>query len=124
MLASGIVLPGLAKYIGMDCHAVVDTDDPAKDLADRISMATDRLTEYDFIHVHTKAPDTADHTKDPTAKQVVIQSLDAGLARVMGRLRKREDLLLVVASDHATPSSTPLLHYGDPVPLTTTGRGV
>ena len=34
------------------------------------------------------------------------------------------DVLLVVAADHSTPSSGPLIHSGEPVPLLFHGKGV
>jgi 2,3-bisphosphoglycerate-independent phosphoglycerate mutase len=35
-----------------------------------------------------------------------------------------KDILLVVTSDHSTPSSGPLIHSGEPVPLCMVGAGL
>jgi 2,3-bisphosphoglycerate-independent phosphoglycerate mutase len=123
-ISSGIVYHGLAAYAGMDCRKVVDTSEPDKDLALRLEMALAALSEYDFIHVHTKMPDEAAHTKDPIAKARVIEALDRGIGRVLENLLADPDLLLVVAADHSTPSSGPLVHSGEPVPLIFHGEGM
>lgn len=123
-IASGIVYMGLAAYIGMDARKVTDSGDAGKDLAERVGMARAVMDEYDFIHVHTKAPDAAAHSKSPAAKQAAIESLDSGLAASLGPLMSDPDTLLVIASDHSTPSSGPLIHSGEPVPILFYGRGV
>lgn len=123
-IASGIVYHGLAAYLGMDANKVSDTHQPGKDMAKRLQMALKALGRYDFIHVHTKAPDEAAHTKDPLAKMRVIEALDQGIGTVLKKLLAEPDLLLVVAADHSTPSAGPLIHSGEPVPLLFHGPGV
>ena len=123
-IASGIVYHGLAAYLGMDARPVEDSDRPGDDLARRLKTALALLPEYDFIHVHTKAPDEAAHTKDPAAKRRVIEALDRGIGTVLDDLTAQPDLLIVVAADHSTPSSGPLVHSGEPVPLVFHGPGV
>ncbi len=123
-IASGIVYWGLSAYLGLDSQRVRDTGDPAADLADRLTSAREALDRYDFIHVHTKAPDEAGHSRDPLAKKAVIEALDAGLGRVLGPLLADPDLLLIVTADHSTPSCGTLIHSGEPVPLTICGSGV
>jgi 2,3-bisphosphoglycerate-independent phosphoglycerate mutase len=123
-IASGIVYHGLAAYLGMGVRKVADTADPAGDLARRLEMALGALADHDFIHVHTKMPDEAAHTKDPLYKTRVIEALDRGIGAVIEKLRRGRDLLLVVAADHSTPSSGPLIHSGEPVPLIFLGEGL
>jgi 2,3-bisphosphoglycerate-independent phosphoglycerate mutase len=43
---------------------------------------------------------------------------------VKDRLTGSTDILLAVTSDHSTPSSTRLIHSGEPVPLMFLGKGV
>jgi 2,3-bisphosphoglycerate-independent phosphoglycerate mutase len=124
MLASGIVLPGLAKYIGMDCRPVLDTEDPARDLAERISTAQSHLRDYDFIHVHTKIPDEAAHTKDPSNKVRAIEACDRGIGASIEPLLNDPDVVVVVTSDHSTPSNGDMIHSGEAVPLLMYGDGV
>ena len=124
VIASGIIYHGLAAYVGMDVKRDKDTAAPGDDLARRLEMALAALPDYDFIHVHTKAPDAAAHTKDPQAKKRVIESLDQGLAAVLKKLTAAPELLIVVAADHSTPSSGPLVHSGEAVPLVFCGPGL
>lgn len=123
-IASGIVYHGLATYLGIDVVKVKDTDRPGEDLAKRIKIATDLARDYDFIHVHTKAPDEAAHTKDPIHKTRIIEELDQGIGTVLDRLISRPEQFLVITADHSTPSSGPLIHSGEPVPLIFYGKGV
>ena len=123
-IASGVLFRGLARYLGMDARTVADSDDPGRDLAERIALARAALPEYGFIHVHTKAPDQAAHTKSPEAKRDVIARLDAALGEAVAPLLDDPEVLLVVTSDHSTPSSGRLVHSGEPVPILFVGQGV
>jgi len=123
-IASGVVFEGLSAYLGMDFMRVSDSNDPEYDLAERLSMAKAALADHDFIHVHTKAPDEAAHTKNPPAKKQVIEALDRALSREIDGLLNRPDILTVVTSDHSTPSSGPLVHSGETVPLVMCGEGL
>jgi 2,3-bisphosphoglycerate-independent phosphoglycerate mutase len=124
ILASGIVYHGLAAYLGMSSRKMPDTGDPGHDLAVRLHAAKNALKDFDFIHVHTKAPDEAAHAKDPVAKKAVIESLDRGIGQALRPLADDPNVLLVVTADHSTPSTGPLIHSGEPVPLTFRGPGV
>ncbi|MEZ7195765.1 alkaline phosphatase family protein [Pseudodesulfovibrio karagichevae] len=123
-IATGAMYAGLARFTGMDFLRARDTDDPGADLTERIRLALDRADDYDFIHVHTKTPDQAAHTKDPEAKVRVIESLDRGLGKVADAILDDPRLLLAVTADHSTPSCGALIHSGEPVPLMFAGRGV
>jgi 2,3-bisphosphoglycerate-independent phosphoglycerate mutase len=123
-MASGLVYQGLSRFIGMDFVKVNDSADAGEDLAWRIGEAHRALDEYDFVHVHTKVPDEAAHTKDPEKKKTAIEALDAGLARSLPPVLDDPDILVVVASDHSTPSAGPLIHSGETVPLIFCGQGV
>ena len=123
-VASGLVYWGLGNYIGLDIKKVRDTGNPGEDLAERIRMAYECSTAYDFIHVHTKTPDEAAHEKNPLAKKSVIESLDKGIGKVIQPLLEDPELLVIVTADHSTPSSGPLIHSGESVPIMFHGRGV
>lgn len=123
-ISSGVLFSGLARFLGMEFLSAPDTGDPGADLADRVRAGLDRADEFDFIHVHTKTPDQAAHTKDPLAKVRVIESLDRGLTEVAERLTGDPRILLAVTADHSTPSHGPLIHSGEPVPLLFAGQGV
>lgn len=123
-IASGIVYHGLGMYLGFDIKKVRDTGDIRADIAERMEMALDLSDRYDFIHVHTKAPDEAAHKKDPMLKKYVIEELDRGLKRAVKTLKIRHDILTVVTADHSTPAGSVLVHSGETVPLILFGEGV
>ena len=124
-IASGMVYWGLSAYVGMDYRQVDDTDDPGRDLAERLTMARKALNDgYDFVHVHTKATDEAAHTKDPDVKKTVIESLDRAMGKAIGPVMDDSGVLIIITADHSTPSSGPLIHSGESVPLTFFGQGV
>ena len=124
LVASGNLYLGLGRYLGLEVTRVRDTADPGRDLEERLGIARDALGAYEFVHVHTKAPDGAGHAKDPRAKVRVIEALDRALGRAGASLAADPGVLLVVTSDHATPSSGPLLHSGETVPVLLRGTGV
>ncbi len=123
-IASGAMFQGLAKFIGMDTHDVPSIDDVAADFTARLDLAARILPKYDFIHVHTKAPDQAAHSKDCRAKREVIEALDRAFTAHMPMLSQDPNLLTVVASDHSTPSSGPMIHSGEPVPVVMRGETI
>ncbi len=123
VIASGSVYMGLAHELGLKPFRVKDSNDPGKDLKERVRIAvTD--TSHDFIHVHTKAPDEAGHTKDPLRKKEVIELLDRGLGEFTKQVEEGNDLLALITADHSTPSSSTLIHSGEPVPVTLVGPNV
>jgi len=123
-VASGFVYRGLCAYIGLDFHTAADSDDPETDIADRLTAARDLLGKYDFLHVHTKAPDQAAHTKSPADKKAVIEALDRGIQKAIDPILNDPEVMIALTADHSTPSSGPLIHSGEPVPLTFCGPGI
>lgn len=123
MIASASVYGGLAHELGIDYRSVNDSDDPGMDLKDRIRLALSDTT-HDFIHVHTKIPDEAAHTGDPLYKKNQISRLDKGFIELLDTVEKEEDLLVVVTADHSTPSISPMIHSGEPVPIVMAGPSV
>lgn len=123
-MASGLVYQGLSRFLGLDFIKVADSPDAGGDLAQRIKEAHRVLADYDMVHVHTKVPDEAGHTKDPERKKAVIEALDAGMSQSIQPVIDDPDVLLVVTADHSTPSAGPLIHSGETVPLLICGRGV
>jgi 2,3-bisphosphoglycerate-independent phosphoglycerate mutase len=123
-VSSGFVYWGIAGYLGMDVLKAEESRVWGEDFARRIRLAGNALETHDFIHVHTKGPDEAGHAKDPLEKVRVIEELDLATAEIFPLLERRSDLVVVVTADHSTPSSGPLVHSGEPVPLTMVGPGV
>lgn len=120
MIASGAVYEGLAREIGLEFLRVKDSLDPGKDLRERIRLALAEPSN-DFIHVHTKVPDEAAHEGDPREKEVAIAALDRGLDELVQAVERKDDLLVVVTGDHSTPSMSPMIHSGEPVPVVLAG---
>jgi 2,3-bisphosphoglycerate-independent phosphoglycerate mutase len=121
MIASGAVYHGLGRVVGMDTRRVPDTDDPGRDLRERLEMAC-KAREYDFIHVHTKATDEAGHTRDPLIKKRVIEAIDTALAYAVEEIVPDEEILFIVSADHSTASSGSMIHTGESVPMVMTGK--
>jgi len=121
MIASGAIYHGLGQVIGMDIRKVMDTDDPGRDLRERLEMAYE-AREYDFIHVHTKVTDEAGHTKDPLIKKKVIESVDTALAYAVEAIIPDDEVLFIVTADHSTASSGTMIHTGESVPLVMNGK--
>ena len=123
LIASVSLYGGLAHELGLTFVQAKDGPDPGQDLRERIRLAlTD--SSHDFIHVHTKVPDEAAHTGGPKRKQAAIAASDRGLDELVKAAESRDDLLIVVTADHSTPSISPLIHSGEPVPLTLVGPTV
>jgi 2,3-bisphosphoglycerate-independent phosphoglycerate mutase len=123
-IASNNIFGGLARYLGMDFMMVSDSENPGEDLAKRITTAVSLLDKYDFFHVHTKAPDEAGHQKNPILKKEIIELLDEGIGQVIEELSSHPEILLVLTADHSTPSSGPLVHSGETVPVVFRGEGI
>ncbi len=120
-ISSGAVYHGLCSILGIKNQPVQEMADPETDLRRRLQLAK-KAAGYDFIHVHTKAPDEASHTKDPQHKKAVIESLDRALAYAIDELAADDEVLLVVTADHSTASTGAMIHSGETVPLTFVGR--
>jgi 2,3-bisphosphoglycerate-independent phosphoglycerate mutase len=120
LIASGPVYGGLAHELGLTFVQAKDTHKADEDLRERIHVA---LTDdsHNFVHVHTKVPDEAAHTKDPKQKQAAIAILDRGLDELVKEVESRDDMLVAVTSDHSTPSGSTLIHSGEPVPVALVG---
>ncbi len=123
-ISSSIIYKGLSAYIGMDHILVSEAPTPEEEISYKINTALENLHNYDFIHVHSKAPDKAAHQKDPVKKMKAIESLDRGIKKTSKNLLENEDLLIVVMADHSTPSTGSLIHSGETVPVIFHGKGV
>lgn len=113
---------GLARILDMKtADLAYDATAPARDMAARLSLATELISDYDFVHVHVKATDEAGHTKRPEFKRDIIAATDEGLEEL---LTLSERAIVAVTGDHATPSVSSLLHSGDPTPFVVAGPDV
>jgi 2,3-bisphosphoglycerate-independent phosphoglycerate mutase len=118
-VTSSALYRGLATLLSLDRRDVLPGPDPAHDMAARVAAGAELLDAgAAFVHVHTKAPDEAGHTKAPYAKHDVLEALDPGLA---GLLDLADRAVVAVTGDHATPSTGGVLHTGDPTPFVMAG---
>jgi 2,3-bisphosphoglycerate-independent phosphoglycerate mutase len=122
-ISSGAIYHGLCSEIGMDVRKAADTGNVEEDLKQRLYLAKDAV-DYDFIHVHTKMPDEAGHTKNPWYKKDVIEAIDRAMSVAVNEIVKDREVLFVVTADHSTASSGEMIHTGETVPLTMVGKYV
>jgi 2,3-bisphosphoglycerate-independent phosphoglycerate mutase len=120
-VSSGALYHGLCSLLSIDVQKVKQIENPEEDLRERLKRAK-AATDYDFIHVHTKAPDQAAHTKDPQHKKATIESLDRALAYAIDEITTDETILFVITADHSTASTGRMIHSGETVPLTMVGK--
>ncbi len=124
IVANGALLKGLAISLGMDFYQIGEEGDYSLAMKKRCQKAIELLTEdYTFVHIHSKAADEAAHTKNPSTKKEVIEKLDASLSPFIKKEIYKESLL-IVTSDHSTPSIGSLIHSGEPVPILAVGPGL
>ncbi len=111
---------GLARLLGMDA---VEATRGSNSLAESLDAARQLIAGgAQFVHVHTKVPDEAGHTKDPVAKKAAVEWCDAQLAALLEPPFSR--WVVGVTGDHATPASGGVLHSGDPTPFVVVGPSV
>ena len=85
---------GLARLLGM---TVLETGEKTPDLFDTLEA---RFQEHDFFYIHYKKTDSAGEDGNFAAKTAAIEEMDAFIPR----LRALKPDVLVVTSDHSTPS--------------------
>ena len=85
--------------------SLMDTDLDAK-----VATAQTALESHDLVFLHIKGTDICAHDKNPLAKKVLLERIDAALAPLLTK-----DLVIGVSGDHSTACNTGK-HTGDPVP--------
>ena len=120
-MSSGPMYEGMCSLLEMENIKVPKTGDPEQDLLQQLRMARE-ISDFDFIHLHTKAPDEAAHTKNSHYKKEVIEALDRALSYAVDSIIPDENILFVVTADHSTASAGEMIHSGETVPITMTGK--
>lgn len=108
IIGNSKLLKGLASYINMDYYHY-DSFDEAIDYAIKC--------DYEYVHLHTKEPDTASHKKNPMLKVKALEAIDTQILKLLDF-----DGLLVVTSDHSTPCSGSNIHSGESVAFMARGE--
>lgn len=101
LLGQSNLLYGLSSYIGMDFMKY-------DNLKDAIGYA--KICDFDYVHLHTKDPDTAAHKKDVFEKVSALEAIDKQLEGLLDF-----EGLLIVTSDHSTPCAGLNIHSGESV---------
>ncbi len=113
---------GIARVCGMRSVSIPRMTDTTADFRQKLRTADSLFAQgYEFVHIHSKAPDMAAHRKDPLGKMRALEALDAALGPVVAQIKNQTDLLVVATGDHATPSSGTLIHSGEAVPILLAG---
>ncbi len=86
---------GLAKLVGME---ILDVGSNVSDLFD---AAEKHITDHDYFYIHLKKTDSAGEDGNFDAKKKAIEEAD----RYLPRLLALKPEVLVVTSDHSTPSA-------------------
>ena len=121
-VTSSALYRGLAEVLGMtQTHIPSDLVNVQEDFESRILAGIELSKTHSFVHIHTKATDEAGHTKQPTLKRDVIESLD----RACHNLTKlAETTTIVITGDHATPTTGGIMHSAHPTSLILAGPHV
>ncbi|MBA2862555.1 alkaline phosphatase family protein [Methanococcus maripaludis] len=112
IIAKSSVFKGLSKLLKMDYYPEGDFQ--------KAFLKGIELKNYDFVHIHTKEPDEAAHTKNPANKVEVIEKID----KCLEKINKLNEELIIVTSDHSTPSVGTLIHSGEEVPIAVFKNGI
>ncbi|MCS3921937.1 2,3-bisphosphoglycerate-independent phosphoglycerate mutase [Methanococcus voltae PS] len=151
IIANSSLFKGLARLLKMDYYDEKDFK-KALELGLKFknntvnTVNTDNNSNYDFIHIHTKEPDEAGHTKNPTNKVNVLEKLDNDLKIIIDEINQETENnnnnnkdnnkdnnnnnnnnnnnLYIITGDHATPSTGNLIHSGELVPIAIYGNSV
>ena len=108
LIGQSKLLSGLASYIGMDFQRY-------ETFEEGVALALD--AKADYVHLHSKLPDTASHQKSPRNKVAAFEMLDQLIQPLLDF-----EGLLVVTADHSTPCSGEAIHSGESVPFMARGE--
>lgn len=112
IVAKSSVFKGLSKLLKMDYYPEADFE--------TAFLKGIELKNYDFVHIHTKEPDEAAHTKNPVNKVEVIEKID----KCLEKINELSEELIIVTADHSTPSVGTLIHSGEEVPIAVFKNGI
>ncbi len=119
MVARGALFKGFSKMLNIEFEELPRLNDAVSEIEYLATKTTSLIQKgFDFIFLHTKTPDEAAHRKDPLMKKKVIEEIDKGIkCFIEDDICFSPEIVFIVTSDHATPSSGTLIHSGEPVPI-------
>jgi len=119
------LIKGLGRILGLSvvevegATAYYDTNYEGK-----AEAGCNSLKEDDFVFLHVEAPDEAGHNGDLREKILAIERFDKFIVgRFLQMCKRRQDMRILVLSDHATPISL-RAHTQDPVCFVMFGRDI
>jgi len=125
-LASGVFYKGLATALGIEFHSPPDCG-PGEAFEWELKEGLEYIEgDRDFAFLRTKSADEASHAGDPKRKVAVLEELDHKIAILLDSNDARDDLLIAITADHASPSggSEEVIHSGESVPVVLVGGTV
>jgi 2,3-bisphosphoglycerate-independent phosphoglycerate mutase len=121
-VTSSALYRGLAATLEMtQIYIPSDLENIQEDFEARIRAGIELSMTHSFVHIHTKATDEAGHTKSPSLKRDVIESLDRACN---GLLELVKTTTIVITGDHATPSTGGIMHSAHPTSIILAGPHV
>jgi 2,3-bisphosphoglycerate-independent phosphoglycerate mutase len=121
-VTSSALYRGLAETLAMtQIHIPSDMENIQEDFEARILAGIELSKSHSFVHIHTKATDEAGHTKSPSLKRDVIESLDRACHSL---IELAKTTTIVITGDHATPSTGGIMHSAHPTSVILVGPHV
>lgn len=107
-VAGAALARGVALKAGLDVAEVPGaTGDLDTDLSAKAIAVRQQLTDHDLVFVHVQAANEASHLRDVRRKTRVIEELDEQLVGpLLDELTGRDDLRIMVATDHVTATES------------------
>lgn len=121
LLADLPIERGVGILVGCECHDYDPDPSPRKTYEELLPKVLALAKPYTAIIVHVKGPDDFGHDGDFLGKVRSIEDIDRWLITPLVH-SIREDSVVVVTSDHATPCCL-RTHSSDRVPFIVAGNG-
>jgi 2,3-bisphosphoglycerate-independent phosphoglycerate mutase len=112
---------GIARLAGMTASLLPPpTGNIERDCEIRVKKIAELLPLYDCFYIHLKGPDEPGHDGNCQRKTAIISAIDKYFFTGLMRAISREDSIICVTSDHATPCGLKV-HSDTPVALLISG---
>ncbi|AFH43119.1 2,3-bisphosphoglycerate-independent phosphoglycerate mutase [Fervidicoccus fontis] len=108
---------GIAKAAGMKMIDVSSISGERKHVYEQWALKTiEALSVSDVVYVHLKGPDEPGHEGNLKLKTKIIEDIDKYYLGSIVKYLEKEDIAILVTSDHATPCEKKA-HSDSPVPF-------
>jgi 2,3-bisphosphoglycerate-independent phosphoglycerate mutase len=109
----------MADLLGLTFFSLKE-EDTEKKVSSALLTANHLLFEedYDLVLINVKDADEASHLKNPLLKKEVLERIDRGFGTLTStQLLDKSKVVFALTADHPTPSTSTLIHSGEPTPL-------